>query len=78
MNTNTFSIIVVLISFEKIPDHRNITILTRTLSFLQYGPSRMALIGTEKPDLVLKNSCDIKSLVGVTWTNNNNCIISLK
>lgn len=43
-----------------------ITILMRILSSLAYGPDNRALFGTAKPACVFRNSCDIKSLVGVT------------
>lgn len=42
------------------------TTLTRILSSFEYGPDKMALLGTAKPELTFRNSCDIKSLVGVT------------
>lgn len=47
--------------------YKKITILISIESSLKYGGDRRALFGTAKPEFVFRNSCDIKSLVGVTW-----------
>lgn len=48
------------------------TIFIRILSSFEYGPDKIALFGTGNPKLVLRNSCEIKSLVGVTCNQNKN------
>lgn len=45
--------------------YKKITTFINILSSLAYGGDLIALFGTGKPDFVLRNSCDIKSLVGV-------------
>lgn len=46
--------------------YRVMTIFISKLSPFEYGPDKMALFGTKKPSFVLTNSCDVRSLVGVT------------